>query len=167
LKHRARVLVADDRPISLRGLTLILAETEDLTPAATSSSEQLFDVLRAQRFDLLLINLTFSSAGSDILRAIRKEFPDLPTLVLDDDADDLMALRVLRAGAAGYVHAAAATEELLAAIRALLGGKTYLSIVIAEKIARERNRMRSSPAESSRCSGCSLPASSSARSPAP
>ena len=119
-------------------MSLILAQTEDLIPAGDAgSSDQLFRMLRSDRFDLVVMNLSFARSGIDVLRGVRMEFPRLPVLVLNYEADDLVAMRVLRAGASGYVQKESPPEEFLLAIRHLLEGGTYLSSEIAEKIARE------------------------------
>jgi DNA-binding NarL/FixJ family response regulator len=133
-----RIIVADGHAIVRRGLMLLLAQTDDLIPAADAgSSDELFGMLRSGRFDLVIMNLSFASSGLDVLRGVRKEFPRLPVLILNYEADDLVAMRVLRAGASGYIQRESAPVEFLLAIRRLLQGHTYVSPVIAEKIARE------------------------------
>ena len=75
-----------------------------------------------------------------MLRGIKAEFPNLSVLIFNSQSDDLAAMRVLRAGASGYIETVSSPEELLAAIRQLQAGGTYLSHVVAEKIAAELAR---------------------------
>jgi two-component system invasion response regulator UvrY len=133
-----RILIADDHPIVRCGLKLILAETSDLLPAGEASSPaELLEGLRTGRFDLLLLNVSFAGSAMDVLRNVKSEFPALPVLAMSIEANDMMVMRALRAGAAGYIHKACTPEEFLIAMRRVAGGGTYLSPGVAEKIAAE------------------------------
>lgn len=133
-----RILIADDHAIVRRGLELIVAESTDLRSAgAVSSTEELFTALRSSEIDLLLLNVASGEHAIDLLRRVKSEFPALPVLALNIGASDHPVMRALRAGAAGYIHKACTPEELLVAMRRVVGGGTYLSPLIAEKIAAE------------------------------
>jgi len=133
-----RILIADDHPIVRYGLKLILAETSDLLPAGeVSCPTELLEALRAGRFDLLLLNVAFADSAMDVLRSVKSEFPGLPVLAMSIEANDMMVMRALRSGAAGYVHKMCTPEEFLTAARRVAGGGTFLSPGIAERIATE------------------------------
>jgi DNA-binding NarL/FixJ family response regulator len=133
-----RILIADDHAITRRGLKLIVAESSDLRSAGeVSSTEELFAALRSGDIDLLLLNVSSGEHAIDVLRRVKAEFPALPVLALNIGANDHPVMRALRAGAAGYIHKACTPEELLVAMRRVVGGGTYLSPLIAEKIAAE------------------------------
>ena len=72
--------------------------------------------------------------GLDVLKQLKIEKPKLPVLVLSIHPEDQYALRVLKAGAAGYVTKASATDELINAIRKVYRGGKYISPAIAEKL---------------------------------
>ena len=138
-----RILIADDRAIVRRGLELIIAGTSDLQPAVTiTSAERLFQALRAAPVHLLLMNISGEEDAIDLLRSVKQEFPSLPVLALNLEGNDSCVMRALRAGAAGYIHKESSPNEMISAIRRVVGGGTYLSPCIAEKIAAElRNGM--------------------------
>jgi len=71
--------------------------------------------------------------GLEVLQELRRERPSLPVLVLSAHPEDQMALRMLRAGAAGYLTKDKAPEVLLSAIRKVLRGEKYISEALAEK----------------------------------
>jgi DNA-binding NarL/FixJ family response regulator len=135
-----RVVVADDHTIIRRGLVSILTEADDLAAIGDAgSSDDLFSLLRSDRVDLVVMNLSFGKSGIDVLRRIRLEFPRLPVLIYNSQTDE-MAMQALRAGASGYIPKEASPEELLVAIRRLAAGGTYLSTETAEQIAVELAR---------------------------
>ena len=68
------------------------------------------------------------------LRIVKDLKPELPILVLSAYSEDQYALRVLRAGASGYLMKTSATEELVDAVNSVIAGHRYLSPNVAEKI---------------------------------
>src|SRR5260370_26811631 len=95
----SRIIIADDHAIIRRGLTMILSETKDLVVTGHAvSDDQLFTMLRSDSTELVIMSPSFSGGGIDTLRRIKSELPSLPVLIFNSQADDLLALRVLRAG---------------------------------------------------------------------
>jgi len=76
-------------------------------------------------------------SGLDIMRQIKEIAPKLPVLIVSIYPEDQYAVRVLKAGAAGYVSKDAATEELAEAVRRVLQGRKYISPSMAEIIAED------------------------------
>jgi DNA-binding NarL/FixJ family response regulator len=76
-------------------------------------------------------------SGLDILKQLRSERPNLPVLVLSMHSEDQYAMRVLKAGASGYLTKDSAADELVKAIRKVVSGGRYVSSFLAEKLALE------------------------------
>ncbi len=74
-------------------------------------------------------------SGLEALPEIKEKHPKLPVLVLSAYPEDQYALRVLKAGASGYLMKESASEELITAVRRVLLGKKYITPSIAEKLA--------------------------------
>lgn len=74
-------------------------------------------------------------SGLDAVRQIRDAQPKLPVLVLSMHPEDQYAIRVLKAGAAGYLNKDTAQEELVQAMKKVLVGKKYISSKVAEQMA--------------------------------
>jgi two-component system, NarL family, invasion response regulator UvrY len=72
--------------------------------------------------------------GLEVLQELRRERPKLPVLILSAHPEDQLALRLLKAGAAGYLTKEKAPEVLLAAIRKVVSGGKYISESLAEKV---------------------------------
>jgi len=132
-----KVLIADDHPIVRRGLRQILSEISDMMVAgeATNGQETL-DQVRVGGWDMLVLDITMPDrSGFDILKELKHEQPDLPVLVLSIHAEDQFAVRVLKAGASGYLTKENAPAELVKAIRKVVSGGKYISHSLAEILA--------------------------------
>ena len=131
-----RVAIADDHALVRRGLVDLLRATPDLevTGEAGSGGETLA-LLREQRVDVLVLDLNMPApSGLDLIKSARAEHEGLPILVLSAHPEDQYAVRVVRAGAAGYLTKDAAEAELVAAVRRVAGGQRYLTPVLAEAL---------------------------------
>jgi two-component system invasion response regulator UvrY len=134
-----RILIADDHPVVRAGLKQILADAPDIkiTGEAADGHEVLARV-REGDFDVILLDLTIPGiTGIDVLKQVKSEKPALPVLILSVHPEDHYAVRVLRAGAAGYLTKASAPEQLVQAVRKVYQGGKYVSAALAEKLAEE------------------------------
>jgi DNA-binding NarL/FixJ family response regulator len=76
-------------------------------------------------------------SGLDVVQEVKQNFPKLPVLILSIHPEEQYAIRVLKAGAAGYLSKDAATEELVKAVQRVLEGHKYISPLLAERIAED------------------------------
>lgn len=131
------ILVADDHAIVRAGLKQLLSETKDIqvTDEAVTGEEAL-QKLGDGRFQLLILDISMPGRGGmETLKAVRDQHPRLPVLMLSMHPEEQYAVRALKAGAAGYLAKDSIPEELIAAIRKVLAGGTYVSRELAEKLA--------------------------------
>jgi DNA-binding NarL/FixJ family response regulator len=142
-----KVLIADDHPIVRQGLRQILAGTPDLEVAGEAvNSQEALDQVRVGGWDVLVLDITMPDrSGFDILKHLKHEQPDLPVLILSIHAEDQLAMRALKAGAAGYLTKENAPEELVKAIRKVIGGGRYISPRLAETLAFNLNTTSERP----------------------
>ena len=134
-----RALIADDHAVVRQGLRLILQETNDMqvTGEAGTGPETL-DRARDNTYDVLVLDITMPGrSGFEVLKELRIERPELPVLILSMHAEEQFAVRLLKAGAAGYLNKESAPEELVKAIRKVVAGGRYVSPTLAEKLAFE------------------------------
>ena len=95
-------------------------------------------------------------SGLETLHQIKQHYPKLPVLILSMHSEDLNALRVLKAGASGYLSKDFVPEHLSEAVNRLIQGKKYITPGIAEKLANtldtdsSKNRMNIFPTENSK-----------------
>jgi len=132
-----RFLIADDHTVVRRGLKQILLEA---FPSAfieeVSDAEDLYKKVMREAWDVVISDISMPGrSGLEVLQQIRQDHPKLPVLILSIYPEDQYAIRVLKAGASGYLTKDSAPEELVKAINQLLLGKKYITSSIAEKLA--------------------------------
>jgi DNA-binding NarL/FixJ family response regulator len=130
-----RILIADDHPIFRAGLKEILGKEKEVELIGEADNgHKALELVRKQRWDAVLLDLTMPGKdGLEVLQQVRREQPKLPVLVLSAHPEDQLALRLLKAGAAGYLTKDKAPEVLLHAVRKILRGEKYVSESLAEK----------------------------------
>ena len=132
-----RVLIVDDHAIIRRGLRALLSD--DFRGAAfgeASDARQALEQLREKEWDVALLDITLPGKGGlDLLKELKAGWPKLPVLVLSGHSEDQFAVRMLKAGAGGYLTKESAPEELAKAIRKIMAGGRYVSPALAEKLA--------------------------------
>jgi len=117
------ILIADDHANVRRGLREIVADAFAGThfSEATNGAEVLIQLAKSQCGVLLLdINMPGRS-GLEVLRDVKLIYPQLPVIMVSVQPENQYAARCLRAGASAYVNKNSASEDLVPAIRKLLG----------------------------------------------
>jgi DNA-binding NarL/FixJ family response regulator len=132
-----RVLIADDHAIVREGLKQIVADTPDIVVAGEAANgHELLQHARTRACDVVLLDIAMPGKdGLATLRELRAEKPRLPVLVLSVYPEEQYAVRLLKAGASGYLTKESAPEELVAAIRKVAGKGRYISASLGEKLA--------------------------------
>jgi two-component system invasion response regulator UvrY len=134
-----RIFIADDHAIVREGLKQIVTETSDMVVAdeASTGHEVLAKVFKSN-YDVLVLDITMPGInGLDVLKQVKSQNPRIPILVLSIHPEEQYAVRVLRAGAAGYLTKDSAPDELITAIRKVSMGGKYVTPTLAEKLASD------------------------------
>ncbi|MFT3680751.1 MAG: response regulator transcription factor [Ferruginibacter sp.] len=131
-----KIILADDHSFIRLGLMQIL---RDEYPAAeikeVSNGEDLVKEATLHEWDLVISDLDMGGrSGLEALEQIKAIKPELPVLILSIYPEELYAVRVLKAGASGYLNKNSAPEELITAIQRIRLGKKYITADIAEKL---------------------------------
>jgi len=132
-----RVLIVDGHTIVRCALRALLAnEFRGAAFGEAADARQAFAQLRKKQWDIALLDIALpGKSGLDLLKELKTKWPSLPVLVLSAHPEDQFALRVLKAGAGGYLTKESAPEELAKAIHKILDGGRYVSPALAEKLA--------------------------------
>ena len=137
-----KILIADDHAIVREGLKQIVAETADMRVAdEATSGHEVLEKVRENSYDVVVLDISVPGRdGVDILKQLKDHEPRLPILVLSMHPEEQYAIRVLKAGAAGYLTKESAPDELITAIRKVSKGRKYVSASLAEKMAFDLER---------------------------
>ena len=137
--RQIRVFVVDDHPLVRESLTTLIARQPDLSvcgEAANSSSA--FNALIRHGADVVVADLSLpGESGLELIKRIGALKPTPRVLVVSMHDESFYAERALRAGAKGYVMKHETTDRVVAAIRAIVRGETYLSGALAGHLARK------------------------------
>ena len=142
-----RILIADDHTIVRRGLREILLEG---FPAAAieevADAEAMIKKIIHQEWDVVISDLSMPGrSGLEALQQIKQLQPKLPVLILSIHPEEQYAIRVLKAGASGYLNKDSAPDELVKAVHRILSGKKYITSSIAEKLASTLDKDNEKP----------------------
>ena len=131
-----RILLADDHRIIRIGLVQILKDEYpfvDITEVG--DGESLIKEVSLHDYDLVISDLDMPGrSGLEALEQLRLLKPSLPVLILSIYPEELYAIRVLKAGASGFMNKNAAPDELINAVQRILSGKKYITPDIGEKL---------------------------------
>ena len=136
-----RILIADDHAIVRKGLIQILREEYPTAKIGeVEDAEQLFHKAIADEWDVVICDLSMPGrSGLDALHQLKQAYPKLPVLIMSMHPEDQYALRVLKAGASGYLGKDTIHEDLIRAIQTVLLGKKFITPSVAEKLAEAFN----------------------------
>lgn len=134
-----RILIVDDHPLVCDALVRLISSETDLDCAGIADNTADARRLAAQlKPDLIVLDLRLRSGDAlDLIKTLRVEEPEANVLVLSQYDELTFAARVLRAGASGYVMKENVAEEILHAVRKVLGGDVYFSDRVAAQLVRQ------------------------------
>jgi DNA-binding NarL/FixJ family response regulator len=129
-KDKKKVFVVDDHPIMRQGLSQLINQEADLSFAGESGDGlEALSLIEKTKPDLVIVDISLKGGmnGIDVTKSLASDFPKIPVLVISMHDESLYAERALRAGARGYLMKQEATENVIVAIRKVLGGEIYTS----------------------------------------
>ena len=132
-----RILIADDHAVVRHGLKQILADAfKRAVFGEAANSQEALERVWKEPWDVVILDLTMPGrSGLEVLKEIKRARPKLPVLILSMHPEDQFAVRLLKAGASGYMTKESAPEELVGAVNKAVAGGRYVSVPLAEKLA--------------------------------
>jgi len=131
-----RVLLVDDHAVVREGIRRLLEDSHDIEIVAEASDgDQAIRLARALLPDVAVIDLSMPGRdGLEVTKMLASELPKIKVLILTMHANDDYALRLLQAGARGFVGKGASSSELVAAVLKVAHGDSYLQSDLLEKL---------------------------------
>lgn len=137
-----RVLVVDDHPMTRHGVASLLRQQPGLQVCGeVDSARAALAAVRAEPPDLVVVDLSLGErSGLELIKDLHALHPEIPVLVFSMHYESLYAERALRAGARGYLMKSEGAAPLIAAVRAVLQGKVYLSEAMRDRAVHRFSR---------------------------
>ena len=132
-----RILIADDHSVVRKGLRQILTEGfPSVQIDEVGDADTMIKKVMDSEYDVVISDLSMPGrSGLEGLQQIKQINSKLPVLILSIYPEEQYAIRLLKAGASGYLNKDLAPEELVNAVQRVLLGKRYITPTIAEKLA--------------------------------
>lgn len=132
-----RILLADDHPIVLQGLSAMIGRQPGMTVVAEATNgQEAVELYRTHQPDVALLDLRMPQmSGVEALRTIRSEFPEARIIVLTTYDTDEDIYQGLKAGAKAYLLKDARVPDLLHAIRTVHAGQKYIATEVGVRLA--------------------------------
>jgi two-component system, NarL family, invasion response regulator UvrY len=132
-----RILLTDDHAVVRQGLKQILAaEFRKAEFGEAGNAPEAIEKIWRESWDVAVLDISMPGrSGLEVLKEIKRSRPRLPVLVLSMHPEDQFAVRLLKAGAAGYMTKESAPAELVGAVKKVMAGGRYVSPALAEKMA--------------------------------
>jgi len=132
-----KILITDDHAVVRHGLKRLLAdEFKKASFGEAANATEALNHIWKENWDIVILDLSMPGhSGLEVLKEIKKFRPKLPVMMLSMHPEDQFALRLLKAGAAGYVSKEIAPEVLVEAIRKVVAGERYVTPALVEKMA--------------------------------
>ncbi|MFL9485516.1 response regulator [Chitinophagaceae bacterium LWZ2-11] len=128
------ILIGDDHGVVRKGLRMILAEAypNALIEEAFDGADLIKKAVQGT-WSIIISDITMPDfSGLDVVKKVKEILPKTPVLILSVHSPEQYALRVLKAGAAGYLTKESAPEELIKAVNHIINGRRYITSDIAE-----------------------------------
>jgi DNA-binding NarL/FixJ family response regulator len=137
--QKIRVLIVDDHTIVRDGISALLEITGDIEVVGEAENGlEALKMVRELLPDVVLMDVSMPVMdGLESTRRINKELPKIKVLVLTQHDDKEYVFPVIEAGASGFISKVAASSELVAGIRAVYQGDSYLSPSVARLLVED------------------------------
>ena len=132
-----KILIADDHAIVRKGLRqILLEEYPSAVIGEVADAESLLAEIIKDEWSIVITDMNMPGrSGLDALTQIKQIAPQLPVLIMSMYPEDQYALRVLKAGASGYLGKDNIHDDIIRAIQAVQLGKKFITATVAEKLA--------------------------------
>jgi two-component system response regulator NreC len=147
MKKRIRILLADDHRMVRQGFKLILQSQEDMEVVGEAGNgREALEQAAVLQPDVVVMDVTMPELnGIEATRRLRVTAPHAHVLALSVHREGVYVREIIRAGAEGYILKESADTELLAAVRAVSEGNSYLSPEVAGAVLKDYRRQAMNP----------------------
>ncbi len=135
-----KIVIVDDHKLVVRGLTLLLADTDFCRVVASAETGQAaIKTVRQHQPDLVILDFHLPDiSGLEVTRKLKQLNPKLKILILSADCNELFSTKLLCTGAIGYLTKKASKDELINAIKLIHRGQKVICPNVVDKILQQK-----------------------------
>jgi two-component system invasion response regulator UvrY len=132
-----RILLVDDHAVVRSGMKQMLADNfGEVEIGEAADAGEAIAAVRNEDWDVMFLDIRLPGrSGVEVLHQVKATNPGLPVLILSTYPESQYAVRLIRAGASGYLSKDADEEEICRAVRQALAGRKYISEEVGELLA--------------------------------
>jgi DNA-binding NarL/FixJ family response regulator len=144
---RIRILLADDHAVVRQGFKMILDAQADMEIVGQAANgRQAVDLAEQLRPDVVVMDVSMPELnGIEATRRLASSLPHARVIALSMHKDSVYVREILRAGARGYLLKDSGAADLVAAIRAVASGESYLSPAVSNAVLDDYRRHATNP----------------------
>jgi len=141
MKGKIRILIVDDHAMVRQGLAQILEKNESMQVVASfNNGADTLRWLRNHDCDVALLDVAMPDMnGIELLKQIKANQTKIPVLIISAYPESQYAVRLIKAGASGYLNKECAPEEIIDAVCNVVEGKMHLSPDAVKMLVNEIN----------------------------
>ena len=132
--RKIRILLADDHQLMRSGLRLLIEQQPGLTVVGEAGDgREVVSVAKSLKPDVIVMDIGMPNLnGIEATHQITQIHPEIAVVILSMHSDEGYVLRVLKAGAKGYLLKDSAEADLIKAVHAVAGGKSFFSPAVSK-----------------------------------
>ncbi|MFV9552527.1 response regulator [Algibacter sp. PT7-4] len=132
-----KLLVADNHPITRKGLEVLFSASPNIqVVGSVNDGEDILDFVKKNPVDIVLTEADFPKLnGLTVLRYLKNDFPDVKTIILSSQPEEVYAINAIKAGAAGYINKSENVITISEAVTKVYDGGIHLSNDLTQQLA--------------------------------
>jgi len=136
------ILLVDDHAVVRNGLKQMLIEhLGSMVLGEANDAIEAMQQVRKQDWGLVVLDIRLPGrSGVDVLKQIKSEKPHLPVLILSSYPESQYAVRLIQAGAAGYISKDSEETEIIKAVKTAAAGGRYINEIVGGLLANTMSR---------------------------
>ncbi|MGB5417579.1 response regulator [Algibacter sp.] len=132
-----KLLVADNHPITRKGLEVLFSASPNIkVVGSVNDGEAILDFVKKNPVDVILTEADFPKLnGLTVLRYLKNDFPDIKTIILSAQPEEVYAINAIKAGAAGFINKSENVITISEAVTKVYDGGIHLSNDLTQQLA--------------------------------
>ena len=133
-----KVLVADDDPLTMAGITTLIDKTNFTVVATVNTGAAVLDALPGARPELLILDNDMPErSGLDVLRTLRSKGDDRPVVLLTSRLNDELAREAVKLSVNGIVIKSTAPRDLLVCLESVVQGRRWIDQEVMQRVMEQ------------------------------